>query len=73
VSLIAHPLGIDMRSVRLVHPPTTPGHPLTRSWGTTSKSVEKSNFWKQLPKIIKAFWFQLTISFLVLVRLAALQ
>ena len=38
------------------------------SWTTTSKSVEKSNFFKQLPKIFKGFWKQMLISLLALVR-----
>ena len=45
-------------------------HPLgiDMSWTTTSKSVEKSNFFKQLPKIFKGFWKQMLISLLALVR-----
>ena len=44
-------------------------HPLgiDMSWTTTSKSVEKSNFFKQLPKIFKGFWKQMLISLLALV------
>lgn len=49
-------LVIDIRAIADVY-----------SWSTTSKSVEKSNFFKQLPKIFKGFWPQIVISASILV------
>ncbi|OBZ73353.1 hypothetical protein A0H81_07233 [Grifola frondosa] len=31
------------------------------SWGTTKKEVERSNFWIEVPKILKRFWIVLVI------------
>jgi hypothetical protein len=42
---------------------------LTISWTSTSKSVERSNFFLQLPKIFRRFWAQILISTSVLVSL----
>lgn len=32
------------------------------TWGATSKEVERSNFFKEVPKILKKYWFSLAIS-----------
>lgn len=32
------------------------------TWGATVKEVQKSNFFKEVPKILKKYWFSLTIS-----------
>ncbi|KAJ3529181.1 hypothetical protein NM688_g7887 [Phlebia brevispora] len=32
------------------------------SWGATKKEVERSNFFKEIPKIFKRFWFPLAVS-----------
>lgn len=37
------------------------------SWGATKKEVERSNFFKEIPKIAKRFWFPMLASFLMLV------
>ncbi|KAF8346389.1 glycosyl transferase family group 2-domain-containing protein [Amanita rubescens] len=34
------------------------------TWGATKKEVERSNFWKEVPKIFKRFWLALLFSFL---------
>jgi len=33
------------------------------TWGATKKEVERSNFWREVPKIIKRFWLALLLSF----------
>lgn len=33
-------------------------------WGATKKEVERSNFWMEVPKILKRFWLSLVISIL---------
>ena len=32
------------------------------TWGATKKEVERSNFWLEVPKILKRFWLALVIS-----------
>lgn len=32
------------------------------TWGATKKEVENSNFWLEVPKILKRFWFALVLS-----------
>ena len=32
------------------------------TWGATKKEVERSNFWLEVPKILKRFWLALAIS-----------
>ena len=34
------------------------------TWGATKKEVERSNFWQEVPKILKRFWIALVISFM---------
>ena len=36
------------------------------TWGATKKEVERSNFFKEVPKILKRFWFSLLVSFAVI-------
>lgn len=36
------------------------------TWGATKKEVERSNFFKEIPKIAKRFWFPLTVSIAIL-------
>ena len=31
------------------------------TWGATKKEVERSNFWLEIPKILKRFWLSLVI------------
>jgi hypothetical protein len=38
-----------------------------RSWTSTSKSVVKSNFFLQMPRIWRRFWIQIVLSVAVLV------
>ncbi|KAH9927699.1 glycosyl transferase family group 2-domain-containing protein [Fomitopsis serialis] len=35
------------------------------SWGATKKEVERSNFWLEVPKILKRFWLALVICLLL--------
>ena len=35
------------------------------TWGATKKEVERSNFWQEVPKIIKRFRVALIISFIM--------
>ena len=37
------------------------------TWGATSKEVERSNFFKEVPKILKKYWFSLTVSWALIV------
>jgi hypothetical protein len=37
------------------------------SWTTTAKSVVKSNFFLQVPRIWKRFWFQIVVSVVIIV------
>ncbi|THH32339.1 hypothetical protein EUX98_g1834 [Antrodiella citrinella] len=36
------------------------------TWGATVKEVERSNFFKEVPKILKRFWFSWLVSFAIL-------
>ena len=36
------------------------------TWGATKKEVERSNFFKEIPKIFKRFWFPLLVSVILL-------
>ncbi|KIY71077.1 hypothetical protein CYLTODRAFT_370017 [Cylindrobasidium torrendii FP15055 ss-10] len=36
------------------------------TWGATLKEVERSNFFKEIPKIIKRFWFSLLVSIIII-------
>ena len=36
------------------------------TWGATVKEVERSNFFKEVPKIFKRFWFPLLVSVVIL-------
>jgi hypothetical protein len=40
---------------------------MDRSWTSTSKSVVKSNFFLQMPRIWRRFWIQIVVSVVVLV------
>jgi len=37
------------------------------TWGATKKEVERSNFWMEVPKILKRFWLSLVISTLCII------
>jgi hypothetical protein len=37
------------------------------TWSATIKEVERSHFFKEVPKIIKRFWFPISFSYLVIV------
>jgi hypothetical protein len=37
------------------------------TWSATVKEVERSNFFKEIPKIARRFWFPMGCSFLVVV------
>ncbi|KAI0070924.1 hypothetical protein K474DRAFT_1607813 [Panus rudis PR-1116 ss-1] len=36
------------------------------TWGATKKEVERSNFFKEVPKIFKRFWFPLLVSIILI-------
>ncbi|KAI0339326.1 hypothetical protein BDW22DRAFT_620375 [Trametopsis cervina] len=36
------------------------------TWGATKKEVERSNFFKEIPKIAKRFWFPMLVSFIII-------
>ena len=36
------------------------------TWGATKKEVERSNFFKEIPKIAKRFWFPMTMSIVII-------
>ena len=42
------------------------------TWGATKKEVEKSNFWLEVPKIMRRFWLALVVSVLVAVAMGIL-
>ena len=35
------------------------------TWGATKKEVERSNFFKEIPKIFKRFWFSWLVSWIL--------
>ncbi|KAL4246764.1 Glycosyltransferase 2-like domain-containing protein [Abortiporus biennis] len=37
------------------------------TWGATKKEVERSNFFKEVPKIFKRFWFPWVVSWLLII------
>ncbi|KAF8621383.1 hypothetical protein AX15_007840 [Amanita polypyramis BW_CC] len=43
------------------------------TWGATKKEVERSNFWLEVPKIIKRFWLALLLSILSLVLIVIMS
>jgi hypothetical protein len=42
-------------------------------WAATKKEVERSNFFKEIPKIVKRFWFPLLLSFVLIAGMAVLS
>ena len=36
------------------------------TWGATKKEVERSNFFKEIPKIFKRFWFSWLVAWIVI-------
>lgn len=42
------------------------------TWGATKKEVERSNFWLEVPKIVKRFWIALVLSVLISVMMIIL-
>ena len=39
---------------------------LNITWSATVKEVQRSNFFKEVPKILKKFWFSLTVSWIII-------
>jgi hypothetical protein len=39
------------------------------TWGATKKEVERSNFFIEVPRILRRFWLALVISFLMIVMI----
>ncbi|EIW55944.1 uncharacterized protein TRAVEDRAFT_171869 [Trametes versicolor FP-101664 SS1] len=43
------------------------------TWGATKKEVERSNFFKEVPKIFKRFWFMWLVSWIVVAGMVILS
>lgn len=43
------------------------------TWGATKKEVERSNFWLEVPKILKRFWLAFVICIGIFVAMAILS
>lgn len=43
------------------------------TWGATKKEVERSNFWIEVPRIVKRFWLALGLGFAIIVRMIILS
>ncbi|ETW75437.1 hypothetical protein HETIRDRAFT_331125 [Heterobasidion irregulare TC 32-1] len=43
------------------------------SWGATKKEVERSNFFKEVPKIMKRFWFPLLVTIILIFAMIILS
>ena len=43
------------------------------TWGATVKEVQKSNFFKEVPKILKKYWLSLSISWVLIAALVVLS
>ncbi|CCM00464.1 uncharacterized protein FIBRA_02497 [Fibroporia radiculosa] len=43
------------------------------TWGATKKEVERSNFFEEIPKILKRFWFPWTCSFILVATMVILS
>ena len=46
---------------------------LNITWGATVKEVQKSNFFKEVPKILKKYWLSLTISWALIAGMIILS
>jgi hypothetical protein len=42
------------------------------TWGATKKEVERSNFWKEVPKILKRYWLAFSLSFIIIAGMVIL-
>ena len=43
------------------------------TWGATKKEVERSNFWIEIPKILKRFWLALLVCLLLTIAMVVLS
>ena len=43
------------------------------TWGATVKEVQKSNFFKEVPKILKKYWFSLTVAWVLIAGMVILS
>jgi len=43
------------------------------TWGATVKEVQKSNFFKEVPKIAKKYWYSLSISWVLIAGMVVLS
>ncbi|KAG5724755.1 hypothetical protein E4T56_gene16923, partial [Termitomyces sp. T112] len=43
------------------------------SWSATIKEVQRSNFFKEIPKIAKRFWFSIVVSFVLIIGVVVLS
>ncbi|KAF9788281.1 glycosyl transferase family group 2-domain-containing protein [Thelephora terrestris] len=46
---------------------------LNITWSATVKEVQKSNFFKEVPRILKKFWFSLTVSWIIIAGMVILS
>ena len=43
------------------------------TWGATKKEVERSNFFKEVPKIFKRFWFSWLVAWILVIAMIILS
>lgn len=43
------------------------------TWGATVKEVQKSNFFKEVPKILRKYWFSLSVSWVLIAGMVILS
>lgn len=43
------------------------------TWGATKKEVERSNFWLEVPKILRRFWLALVICLVIAIAMVILS
>jgi len=43
------------------------------TWGATKKEVDRSNFFQEIPKMFKRFWFLWTVSFIIVTGMIILS
>jgi len=43
------------------------------TWGATVKEVQRSNFFKEVPKILKKYWFSLSVSWILIAGMVVMS
>jgi len=61
-------LGIPLSAAILAHMLS-----LNFTWGATAKEVQRSNFFKEVPKILKKYWFSLVVSWVLIAGIVILN